>query len=558
MHQSRVGRFTIALFVALLITAWSHPIGSYRGTGARRAVPKQVETTQAILDLIAQLDSTRYFNTISTLAGWNRYTHGSQILNARDYIQAEFQSLGLITELQSFSVGSTTAYNVIGTLPGTTRPNEWYIVCGHYDSISESPNTAAPGAEDNASGTAGVLELARVLADEPQPATIKFIAFSGEEQGLFGSNAYVQRLIASGDLSKVQGVINMDMISYTIDSDLDVLLETRPFAQSLLDLMQLSAQQFTSLRVVTSFNPCCSDHMPFLNNNVKAVLSIENDWNVYPHYHRTTDTPDHITTAMGMEILKMNLATLAQLMTGVIPSLRVVSPNGGEDWQTGSTQTIQWTSTGTIDNVKIELSRNGGSSYETLFATTPNDGTQSWTVTGPATGSALIKISDVTNPATFDVSNAVFIISEPPPPPPPPPPPGGCAATKVVEGATDAESTLNLLYRFRDEVLASTSRGRYYTQQYYRFSPELTNILALHPNLLIDTQGKLARWRPIIQSLVNLRSASVPSVELNLLDELFRSFAAKASPALRETIEQIRRDVRDPAVQAEFGIRVSR
>lgn len=557
MKQSRRGRLAITLLLALFITAWSHPVGIYRGTEARRALPKQAATTQAILDLIAQLDGTRYFNTISTLANWNRYTHGSQILNARDYIQAEFQSLGLSTELQSFTVGSTTAYNVIGTLPGTTRPNEWYIVCGHYDSISESPSTAAPGAEDNASGTAGVLELARVLADEPQQATLKFIAFSGEEQGLFGSNAYVQSLIASGDLSKVQGVINMDMISYTIDSDLDVLLETRPFAQSLLDIMQLSAQQFTSLRVVTSFNPCCSDHMPFLNNNVKAVLSIENDWNVYPHYHRTTDTTAHITTAMGMEILKMNLATLAQLTAGVIPSLRVVSPNGSEDWQTGSTQTIQWTWTGTIDNVKIELSRNGGASYETLFAATPNDGAQSWTVTGPATSNAIIKISDITDPTTFDVSNAAFIISEPPPPPPPPPP-GGCAATKVVEGTTDAAGTLTLLYRFRDEVLASTPRGRYYTQQYDRFSPELINILALNRDLLIDTQNKLVRWRPVIQSLVSFRSATVTPDDLNRLDQLLSSFAAKASPPLRLTLEQIRRDVRDPNVQAEFGLRVSR
>ena len=95
-------------------------------------------------------------------------------------------------------------------------------------------------------------------------------------------------------------------------------------------------------------------------------------------------------------------------------SITVTVPNGGEDWPIGSMQTIQWTSTGSIANVKIELSRDGGSTFETLFASTPNDGSESWTVTGPATTNALIRISDAANPATTDSSDAPFTISQPP------------------------------------------------------------------------------------------------------------------------------------------------
>jgi hypothetical protein len=108
------------------------------------------------------------------------------------------------------------------------------------------------------------------------------------------------------------------------------------------------------------------------------------------------------------------------------PTITVVAPNGGENWQVGSTQTIQWTSSGglrghdaAISNVKIELSRNGvGGPFETLFASTSNDGSEPWTVSGPTTTNAIIKISDASNSATSDTSNAVFTISSPPPPGP--------------------------------------------------------------------------------------------------------------------------------------------
>ncbi|MCS6804701.1 MAG: zinc-dependent metalloprotease [Acidobacteriota bacterium] len=98
------------------------------------------------------------------------------------------------------------------------------------------------------------------------------------------------------------------------------------------------------------------------------------------------------------------------------PSINVSAPNGGENWPINSTQTITWSSVSVTGNVKIELSRNGGSTYETLFADTANDGSQSWTVTGAATTQARIRITSLANPAINDVSNANFSISEPPPP----------------------------------------------------------------------------------------------------------------------------------------------
>ncbi len=92
-------------------------------------------------------------------------------------------------------------------------------------------------------------------------------------------------------------------------------------------------------------------------------------------------------------------------------SVTVTAPNGGENWQNTTLQNIQWSSLNLSGNVKVELSRNGGSSYETLYASTANDGTEVWTVTGPVTSSARIRVSSVSTPAVRDSSNGVFNIS---------------------------------------------------------------------------------------------------------------------------------------------------
>lgn len=95
------------------------------------------------------------------------------------------------------------------------------------------------------------------------------------------------------------------------------------------------------------------------------------------------------------------------------PSITVSVPNGGETWGIGSVRTIQWSSTGLTDPVMIELSRDSGSTFETLFASTPNDGNESWMVTGPPASHAIVKISSVTLPAVSDISNGPFVINSP-------------------------------------------------------------------------------------------------------------------------------------------------
>jgi hypothetical protein len=95
-----------------------------------------------------------------------------------------------------------------------------------------------------------------------------------------------------------------------------------------------------------------------------------------------------------------------QVSSGII----VLTPNGGETWPIGSAQTIQWNSSGVSGKVKIELSRDGGATWATLFNNTANNGTKNWKVTKPATTQARIRVSSVNSPSVADTSNANFII----------------------------------------------------------------------------------------------------------------------------------------------------
>ncbi|MCX5973512.1 MAG: hypothetical protein NTU59_02305 [Coprothermobacterota bacterium] len=92
------------------------------------------------------------------------------------------------------------------------------------------------------------------------------------------------------------------------------------------------------------------------------------------------------------------------------PTIDVLNPNGGESWTVGESRAIQWSSANLSGNVIIELSRNGGSAWETLFAGTANDGNQSWTVTGPVSTACRVRVTSVNNGTVLDTSNANFQI----------------------------------------------------------------------------------------------------------------------------------------------------
>jgi hypothetical protein len=183
--------------------------------------------------ILARIDEHRIEATVRRLAEFGtRHTLSSQtdpqrgIGAARDWILGQMQEIAatsggaMTVQAQSYvqPVASriptpTVITNLVATLTGSTSPERVYVVSGHYDSrVSDVMNftSDAPGADDDASGVAVVLEMARVMATHRPKATIVFAAVAGEEQGLFGAGHMAQVFKAAG--TDVQGMFTNDIV----------------------------------------------------------------------------------------------------------------------------------------------------------------------------------------------------------------------------------------------------------------------------------------------------------------------------------------------------------
>ncbi len=168
----------------------------------------------------------------------------------------------------------------------------------------------APGADDNASGAAGVLELGRLIASQTWQHDVRLILFGGEEEGLFGSKQYVAALPAA-ERARIRAVLNMDMIASKNTAVPTVMLEGAPVSSGQIDDLAAAAATYTGLKVETSLNPFASDHVPFINAGVPAVLTIEGADSANGHIHSANDTLNFLYWPLAAEILRMNAAALA-------------------------------------------------------------------------------------------------------------------------------------------------------------------------------------------------------------------------------------------------------
>ncbi|WP_146151983.1 M28 family metallopeptidase [Ahniella affigens] len=297
-------------------------------SGTAKAV---LPTDPSVVSLLSQIDSERWFQTVSDLAEMNRNSYSAGLNTARDYIQTQFANAGLSTELAPYTLPGANCQptnvnielsNVVGKKLGNLWPNEWVVIGAHYDSRNsvrcDGTVNPQPGANDNASGCAGVIELARVFQNIPTARTMVFACFSGEEQGLVGSNRYVGALEASGELGNVQHMINLDMMGHAIDNTLSARIETTTTHANWLTFYGDRAATYApELNLITSTaTQAYSDHWYFLDRGIPAMFTWENGAGIYPHYHQSTDVPANMQRAQPLAagILKMDAAVLADLV----------------------------------------------------------------------------------------------------------------------------------------------------------------------------------------------------------------------------------------------------
>ena len=264
---------------------------------------------QELDQIVAAVDERLWFNMVDTLSAWDRRTASADMPTVRQWLIRTLEALPGMEVREEKIAGADRGYNIIGTLSGRVRPEDVIVIGAHYDAIAETRQAFAAGAEDNASGTAAMLEMARIIAAWPPAATVVFVAFGGEEQGLYGSRQYARQIRDTRET--VKAVLTMDMIAWSSDKDPDVLIETARHANFMAENLQAAALRYTNLRVLKTFNYWGSDHVPFLDQQMPAVLVIENDYQSYPWYHHSGDTTERLDSAQATGIIRMNLAALA-------------------------------------------------------------------------------------------------------------------------------------------------------------------------------------------------------------------------------------------------------
>lgn len=223
---------------------------------------------------------------------------------------------------------SYTWENLIVRLPGKTVPEEKILLTAHFDSIVVREGNAlvlAPGADDNASGTAVLLEALRLLSNESFEKTIEVIFFSGEEINLQGSRAYLQ----DHDFQSIKGVINVDMIGYDSDNDgcLEIHAGSDPESQQIALLLQTTINNYQlKLQPEMLYENATdrSDHASFWAQQIPAILVSENFFDQQgagvcpindpnPYYHQNEDTVANINSQYGHQISQAVILTIAQL-----------------------------------------------------------------------------------------------------------------------------------------------------------------------------------------------------------------------------------------------------
>ncbi len=228
-------------------------------------------------------------------------TPGNQ--ETRLYLRDAFKAMGLSVSVQG------SYLNVIGELTGTKTPENIYIIAGHYDHLKGD----RPGGDDNASGTAGVLEAARVLSRYRFESTIRFIGFNAEEDGRGGSRDYVNNHVIPGG-ENIAGMINFDMIlrpgsdvnpETVIDAELEAQSKHPPSMAWAKAYQQAAADYVPSLTVNDTIVDCESttDNDSFLNKGFPAFLVIENSlpdfWDANKYYHKFEDASDRLANNPG-------------------------------------------------------------------------------------------------------------------------------------------------------------------------------------------------------------------------------------------------------------------
>jgi PKD repeat protein len=329
MDPSQVNAITLAGAELRLITLDPKP---YPSAQEEDIFPQVINPDPLIQSMIDQVTTQNVSDYDRQLAGelpvWvdgeeytitSRYTYSGEPIQKATSFVGQHMANDLKMDVEYHTWGGANYPNVIGEIPGLVNPEDIFIIGAHIDDVS-----GAPGADDNGSGSVATLLAADILSQYQWGCTLRFAFWTGEEQGLLGSDAYALRSANLGE--NIVGYLNLDMIAWnTIGSSPGIDLLYNPNMPSTLTLAQLFTDVVDAYNIdlipqlVTSLGGG-SDHSSFWDQGYTAILSIEDQGDFNPYYHSSQDTPAHTDLPYFTKFVKASIATYAHMSNCLIPS----------------------------------------------------------------------------------------------------------------------------------------------------------------------------------------------------------------------------------------------
>jgi hypothetical protein len=269
--------------------------------------PSSHSSSSDILEMIQQVNASILRTYIQKIQGFGPHPTGSKACEALGkYLYDTLNSFQLSVQYDSWRYKLHSGKNIVASLQGTNSSNI-VVVSAHYDSVSISP-----GGNDDGSGVAVVLAAADILSHFSFNCTVRFVLFSGEEQGLLGSHEYVQNAYRKGE--RIIGDLQLDGVGCAVTSDDGSKITHHANNQSfwMVDISKTIASEYhdeIGLEVIGLPHVTFSDHESFVKYNYDASYFWE--YGVTPYYHTSDDTLEHMNMTYLAKVGKLTVGTLA-------------------------------------------------------------------------------------------------------------------------------------------------------------------------------------------------------------------------------------------------------
>ena len=262
-----------------------------------------------ILEMIEQVNESILRMYVQKIQDFGPHPTGSQACEAvGEYLYDTLNSFQISVHYEPWTYKLHSGKNIVGSIPGKDS-GDIVVVTAHYDSVAVSP-----GADDDGSGVAAVLATADIMSHYSFNSTVRFVLFSGEEQGLLGSHEYVENAYENGE--NIIADLNLDGIGYALTTDDGSKIKHFANNQSswMVDISNSIASQYhdkIGLQVIGLPHVTFSDHQSFVEYDYDASYFLE--YLLTPYYHTSQDTLEHVNITYLAKVCRLSVGTLASI-----------------------------------------------------------------------------------------------------------------------------------------------------------------------------------------------------------------------------------------------------